>query len=197
VREQLTIFHYLERKLKQDERVKNHPPRQSYQRIFTEVLKLRNIALWELQQLVQGILTDETITNPIAALRSPDTFSTEYYLHLAEHTPQVTCEEQPPSAGPGFRAGECRQQTLWDQVLRLLEKRLTRSSYTTWLKPLQGHFHGQTLVLNVPNDTFVYWLREQYEGLIGETIEHLTGVQPHFEYMIHGPPSADRTEKGR
>ena len=61
----------------------------------------------------------------------------------------------------------------WVRVLDALEKKITRTSYETWLKPTRfDHSQGPTLFVRVPNPEFCH-IADKYGDLISEAIEGL------------------------
>src|SRR5580698_1466241 len=61
----------------------------------------------------------------------------------------------------------------WVRVLDALEKKITRNSYETWLKPTRyDHAQGPILFVRVPNPEFCH-IGERYGDLISEAIENL------------------------
>jgi chromosomal replication initiator protein len=61
----------------------------------------------------------------------------------------------------------------WVRVLDALEKKVTRSSYETWLKPTRfSHSQGAVLFVRVPNSDFCQ-IGEKYGDLISEAFEKL------------------------
>src|SRR5580698_10324366 len=61
----------------------------------------------------------------------------------------------------------------WVRVLDALEKKITRNSYETWLKPTRyDHAQGPILFVRVPNTEFCH-IGERYGDLISEAIENL------------------------
>lgn len=172
VSEQQTIFQYLERKLKEDRRVQENPPIQSYDTIFTDVMTLRKITVWELQQLITGILADNRIENPIGALRSPDTFRTEKYLFIEKE------EEKIPVSG-------VRQGDVWQRALRTLEQKINRPSFDTWLRPTHlFSMTDHTVHIGVPDQVYTYWLSEHYENVIKDVLSEELGFQPEIVFVV-------------
>jgi hypothetical protein len=170
VSEQQTIFDYLEEKLRKDTRVRAHPPLQPYPVIFEEVMTLRQISVWQLRQLITGILADTRIENPIGALRSPDVFRTEQYLLAEEDRDPVTA---------------IRQGDVWQQALAVLEQRVNRPSFNTWLRPtrLLG-ISGHTVQIGVPDEVFPYWLGEYYQQIITEVLAEKLGYEPTVTFKV-------------
>jgi chromosomal replication initiator protein len=61
----------------------------------------------------------------------------------------------------------------WVRVLDALEKKITRHSYETWLKPTRySHASGSVLFVKVPNPEFCL-IGDKYGDLISEAIENL------------------------
>lgn len=66
---------------------------------------------------------------------------------------------------------------LWSQSLALIEARLNRQTFDTWIRPLTlQSFSGREARILVPNRFFEEWLREHYYDLICEVLSAASGV---------------------
>jgi len=61
----------------------------------------------------------------------------------------------------------------WARVLRVLERRTSRSAFNTWLRPLTPVSVLPGCVLRVPDKTFIYWLSEYYTSAIERAIRQV------------------------
>ena len=85
-----------------------------------------------------------------------------------------------PDKGNGHTPG------LWATVLDGLEKRINGPSFNTWVRPthLIGQ-HEQTVQIEVPDDVFVYWLKEHYQSVIVELLAAQLGFAPELEFVVN------------
>src|SRR2546426_1164144 len=65
---------------------------------------------------------------------------------------------------------------LWSEVLDRIRHKVNPQSYSTWLRPtrLVAREAG-TLSVGVPNRMFAEWLKNNYLGLIAETVREVDG----------------------
>lgn len=75
---------------------------------------------------------------------------------------------------------------LWEMVLQGLEHRISAPSFATWVRPtrLLGQ-HDQTVQLEVPDDVFVYWLKEHYQTVMVELLAAQLGFAPELEFVVN------------
>src|SRR3989304_2291754 len=67
-------------------------------------------------------------------------------------------------------------QTLWETALGQLELQVTRPNFETWLRNTVGlHLENNQLVVGVPSDFALEWLRSRLHSLIGRTVAQLVG----------------------
>jgi chromosomal replication initiator protein len=85
----------------------------------------------------------------------------------------------------------------WARILDRLEKRVSRSSYDTWLRPTRfSHSRGDVVVVRVPTAEFRH-LGDKYGDLIQEAIELLALEVKDVEFVTADEdPSAARPESG-
>ncbi len=85
----------------------------------------------------------------------------------------------------------------WARILDRLEKRVSRSSYDTWLRPTRfSHTRGDVVVVRVPTVEFRH-LGDKYGDLIQEAIELLALEVKDVEFVTADQdPTAARPEAG-
>lgn len=77
---------------------------------------------------------------------------------------------------------------LWTKTLTLIEKKVSKPSFDTWLKATQAHsLKGDQLIIIAPNEFARDWLDSRYQVLISETIYDLTGSELQIKFII--PPN--------
>ncbi|MCS1352699.1 chromosomal replication initiator protein DnaA [Mechercharimyces sp. CAU 1602] len=77
-------------------------------------------------------------------------------------------------------------QELWSQVLKRIQKKLSKPSYETWVKATEAiEYRDQTLTIAAPNDFVRNWLSNNYADLFRETLQEATGsvIGVHFITM--------------
>lgn len=74
---------------------------------------------------------------------------------------------------------------VWNQVLALLERKLTRQSFEHWLKPLKpvAYQYG-TLMIEVPNHFSRDWLSDRYAPMIKEALETVVGQDTGLRFLL-------------
>ncbi|MCP4009379.1 MAG: hypothetical protein GY726_07685 [Proteobacteria bacterium] len=74
------------------------------------------------------------------------------------------------------------------RVLDNLQKRMNAPSFTTWLQPVKTiRMHDSHCIIEVPDETFVYWLDTYYTKLFQEIIKEVTGQQVTVEFRVELP----------
>ncbi len=69
-------------------------------------------------------------------------------------------------------------KTVWQQILRSLEKSLDPGVFTVWVKPLVGSVDGNTLKLTAPNDFVANWVSDRLRQVIREAAAQVMGGEP-------------------
>jgi len=74
--------------------------------------------------------------------------------------------------------------TAWKQILLSLEKSLTPSLYSVWIKPLQGRVDGSRLTLTAPNEFVANWVRDRLLRVIRESAAEVMGGEPRITIKV-------------
>jgi hypothetical protein len=92
----------------------------------------------------------------------------------------------PPSGNQNN--GSSPMPSVWNSVLKRLQQRINTPSFNTWLRPtaMLGQ-HEQTVQIGVPDDVFVYWLKEYYQPVILNILTEQLGFQPELEFVVQDP----------
>jgi chromosomal replication initiator protein len=69
----------------------------------------------------------------------------------------------------------------WHHISLSLEKKLSPGHFQLWIKPLQGCFDNDTLVLCAPNSFVCTWVRERMLGQIKDAAAETLGFAPAVE----------------
>src|SRR5262249_61106738 len=82
----------------------------------------------------------------------------------------------------------------WGAALDLLRQKVNAQSFTTWFKPIYLISKGAgKLTLGVPNPLFAEWLRNNYLGLIAETVLEVEGQA--YEILFSWPQRQGTTSR--
>ena len=74
---------------------------------------------------------------------------------------------------------------LWKHSLAILEKKISKPSFETWLKSTKAHtLKKDTLTVVAPNEFARDWLEERYSDVIGEVLYEITGEQLEVKFII-------------
>jgi chromosomal replication initiator protein len=75
--------------------------------------------------------------------------------------------------------------SLWEQSLKILEKRLNKNSFDTWLKPLKPlGCHDNTIIIEVPNNFSRGWLSDRYAPLLKNVLHNVTGQDIGLQFLL-------------
>lgn len=72
----------------------------------------------------------------------------------------------------------------WQQVLSIIQKKLSKPSFDTWLKSTRATvFTDTTVVISAPNNFAKEWLESRYAKMIGTTIYEFLGKQVEVKFI--------------
>ena len=67
---------------------------------------------------------------------------------------------------------------LWNQVLDRLKERISHNSFETWIKPIvPKKGKDDRLILEVPNNFFLDWIKENYWEILSDAVSDVFGDQ--------------------
>ncbi len=72
----------------------------------------------------------------------------------------------------------------WNQVLNILENRLSKACYETWLKSTKAQKKSNQWFIMAPNDFSRDWLEARYQFDIKEAIYTLTNESPILSIIV-------------
>ncbi|MCZ8517448.1 chromosomal replication initiator protein DnaA [Paenibacillus filicis] len=79
----------------------------------------------------------------------------------------------------------------WHQVLSILQKRVSKPSYETWLASTRAvAFSDSKVVICTPNKFAREWLEDRYTKHIKEAIQDFSGKQVELKFIIEDEPEA-------
>lgn len=85
---------------------------------------------------------------------------------------------------------------LWNNALGSIEKKISKPSFETWLKPTTAYgLQGNSLIIIAPNEFARDWLEERYSQLIGNVLYELIGEKLDIKFII--PQTMEKEEKER
>ena len=74
---------------------------------------------------------------------------------------------------------------LWNKALANIEKKISKPSFETWLKPTTAHsLQGNSLIIITPTEFARDWLEERYSMLISEVLYDLIGEKLDVKFVI-------------
>lgn len=74
---------------------------------------------------------------------------------------------------------------LWNQTLELMQEKVSKPSYETWLKATEASdLQGDTVVIEAPNEFARDWLESRYTNLITDALEDITGSALQVKFVI-------------
>jgi chromosomal replication initiator protein len=76
-------------------------------------------------------------------------------------------------------------ENLWSQVLEVIEKRISKPSFDTWLKVTTvNSFKGNALYITAPSDFTREWLEEHYSEMVKTVLFDLLGEEIDVKFVI-------------
>jgi chromosomal replication initiator protein len=88
-------------------------------------------------------------------------------------------------------------QALWSEVVNRLEAELSEEQLNTWIRPLQGHEDGASLVLFAPNQFVVDRVRDQFlERITTLSGEMSAGQAPQIQLTVGSHQAPTPVEQG-
>ncbi len=87
--------------------------------------------------------------------------------------------------------------TIWTQCLRALETKVGEHATSTWLKPIEfEQISDGKAYLSVPNSFFISWIRDNYLGIIRDSLSELTGNAYELVFRSRDDPLMEHDELG-
>ncbi len=85
---------------------------------------------------------------------------------------------------------------LWEQALKILEKKLNKNSFDTWLKPLIPlGCHESTIIIEVPNNFSRGWLSDRYAPLLKNVIQDIIKQDIGIQFLLSsGVPHMENSQ---
>ncbi|NMA30382.1 MAG: chromosomal replication initiator protein DnaA, partial [Candidatus Methanofastidiosa archaeon] len=76
---------------------------------------------------------------------------------------------------------------IWEQALYILEKKLNKHSFDTWIKPIKPlRYFNNRLVIETPNNFSKSWLSERYAPLVKSVFEDILQQATEVQFVISG-----------
>ncbi len=74
---------------------------------------------------------------------------------------------------------------LWEKALNILEKKINKNAFDTWLRPLKPFgCHDSTVVIEAPNDFSRNWLSERYAPILKNVLQDITKQDISIQFFL-------------
>ncbi len=74
---------------------------------------------------------------------------------------------------------------LWEKALKVLEKKINKNAFDTWLRPLKPlGCHNNTIVIEAPNDFSRGWLSERYAPILKKVLQDITKKDISIQFFL-------------
>ncbi|MFD2707219.1 chromosomal replication initiator protein DnaA [Salibacterium lacus] len=74
---------------------------------------------------------------------------------------------------------------LWNQTLSVIQKKVSKPSYETWLKSTKAaEIQEDMIIVTAPNEFARDWLENRYSRLISDTLQDITGAELQVKFII-------------
>lgn len=92
-------------------------------------------------------------------------------------------------------------ETIWEHCKQVLRTKVTTHVMSTWLDPIVcEEVSGDRVIISVPNNFFIVWIRDNYLETIRQSLNEVTGRRFEIELRSRdefaGAPSEDPAETG-
>jgi chromosomal replication initiator protein len=82
---------------------------------------------------------------------------------------------------------------LWQQVLSIIQTKLSKPSFDTWFKATKASFRDDSLLeITAPTTFAAEWLEGRYTNLIRKTLQEFLGRQVDVKFSIEEPKSVEQ-----
>ncbi len=83
-------------------------------------------------------------------------------------------------------------ETVWDKATKIIQDKLSKQNYDTWIKPIKiVAMEDKCVRLAVPNKFFKDWLLDNYFPAIKNSLEKIVGIEVDVEFVL----SKDKEKK--
>ncbi|MBP7330743.1 MAG: chromosomal replication initiator protein DnaA [Firmicutes bacterium] len=74
---------------------------------------------------------------------------------------------------------------LWEKALKVLEKKINKNAFDTWLRPLKPlGCHDNTIIIEAPNDFSRGWLSERYAPILKNVLQDITRQDISIQFFL-------------
>jgi len=88
-------------------------------------------------------------------------------------------------------------RSVWETALGQLELQVTRPNFETWLRNTTGlRLDGNELLVGVPTDFAIEWLRSRLSSVIERTVSQLVGGPITVDFQVLGAPAVAAAANG-
>ncbi|MFC5711648.1 chromosomal replication initiator protein DnaA [Thalassorhabdus alkalitolerans] len=82
---------------------------------------------------------------------------------------------------------------LWNQTLELIQKKVSKPSFETWLKATQAaDIKEDMIIVKAPNEFARDWLENRYSDIISDTLKDITGAALQVKFIIPDDEETDQ-----
>ena len=82
---------------------------------------------------------------------------------------------------------DSRTEELWQNVLEIIQGKLSRPSFETWMKSTQALVLNESIaIISAPNMLVKDWLENRYNKMIRDSIEEVTGNKVTLKIVLDG-----------
>ena len=89
---------------------------------------------------------------------------------------------------------DSRNNEIWQQVLSVIQTRLSKPSFDTWFKSTKAFFQSDdVVVITAPNVFSAEWLESRYTKLVTATFEEILGRPVEVKFTVEAAAPAEQT----
>jgi chromosomal replication initiator protein len=83
-------------------------------------------------------------------------------------------------------------ETLWDKAVKIIQEKVSKQNYDTWIKPIKiVALEEKCVQLAVPNKFFKDWLMDNYLSAIKNSLQDVVGIEVDIDFVL----SPDKEKK--
>src|SRR5512147_2777648 len=109
-------------------------------------------------------------------------------LWISRRDPSKICNRSPPHFPPDRLTPISPMDPLWPSLAAELKKELPAQQFDTWIKPLRGERHGESLLLLAPNHHVLRWVRSNLLAKIESRVERVAGARLSVNLVLDEKP---------
>jgi chromosomal replication initiator protein len=76
-------------------------------------------------------------------------------------------------------------EAVWDKTAKLIQEKLSKQNFDTWIKPIKiAAMEDKCVQLVVPNKFFKDWLLDNYFSTIKQSLQNIVGIEVDIEFIL-------------